>query len=141
MEQFITFIMHHWELSLALGVVLVLLLIFELRNKAQGVPQVTPQQATQLINHQDAVILDVRDNNSFTSGHIINAINIPLAELNHQLAKLEAHKSKPIIIVCKMGQNISQATALLQKQAFTQINCLQGGMQAWLGASLPVVKG
>ncbi|MGV6826889.1 MAG: rhodanese-like domain-containing protein [bacterium] len=99
-----------------------------------------PTEATSLINHQDAVIIDVRTPAEFKGGHIVNAENIPLAELNGKIDKLGKYKGSNILMVCRSGSRSGMATRTLLKAGFENTHNLRGGMLAWENASLPVTR-
>jgi rhodanese-related sulfurtransferase len=140
MQQFIDFFIRHWELWAGFFAVLLLLIAFEVRSKITGIPQLSPHQATLLLNRENAVILDLRDKMNFVKGHVINAVNIPFAELDNQFKVIEKYKDQPIIVMLNVGQPISKASTVLQKQGFTKIYNLNGGISAWQNAGLPVIK-
>ena len=97
-------------------------------------------QAVQLINRQDAAIVDVREPGEFKSGHIPNARNIPVGQLGDRTKELEKGKSKPILLVCASGSRSASAAGQLRKAGFQQAVSLAGGMGAWQQASMPVEK-
>ena len=97
--------------------------------------------AVQLINRQDAVIVDVREPAEFKAGHIPNARNIPLAQIGERVKELEKHKSKPLLLVCASGARSASASGALQKAGFAQVYNLGGGMGAWQQAGMPAQKG
>jgi rhodanese-related sulfurtransferase len=99
-----------------------------------------PVDAVLLINRQNALVLDVRDDAEFGSGHIPEAKHIPLAQLSDRLKELAKYKSKPILVHCQGGVRSAKACDLLSQNAFTQVHNLQGGLNAWLQAKLPIVK-
>ena len=140
MEQFIDFAFRHWYLFLALFVIIGLLIGNELTSKLRGVVAVNPTQALQLINHEDAVIIDVRDGSEFKTGHITNARHIAQGELKNRMKELNKFKEKPILLYCKAGNRAGAAGAFLKKQGFASVNTLSGGLNAWLNANLPVSK-
>lgn len=140
MQDFIQFCLRHWELCLAFIVILSFLLVFELHGKLTGVPSVTPQEVTRLINHEDAIVIDIRDSASFAKGHIINAINIPQAELETGLKRIEKYKEKVVVLVYNTGQPHHKATSLLRKAGFARLYQLKGGIVTWQNASLPLTK-
>ncbi|MGQ0443360.1 MAG: rhodanese-like domain-containing protein [Methylophilaceae bacterium] len=107
---------------------------------AGGVPNISPTEAVVLMNRSKALVLDVRDEAEFTSGHIQGAKHIPVAELANRMKELEKVKGKPIIVHCQQGMRAKKACALLQGQQFTQIHHLQGGLNGWLEAKMPLVK-
>ena len=70
-------------------------------GRISGIRQIAPQEAVLLFNHEDALVLDVREQSEWTDGHIAKAKHIPLGQLKNRLADLEKHKGKPIIAVCR----------------------------------------
>ena len=140
MHQFIEFVLHHWELWLAFAVIVVLLLTFELHSKLTGLNNLSPQEAITLVNHNEAVIIDIRDNSNFTKGHIINAVNIPLPQLDSGLKKIEKYKDKPVILSYGVGQAHHKAARLLKQAGFSDLYNLKGGIASWQNAGLPLVK-
>lgn len=140
MQQFIEFGLRHWELIAAFVVVFILVIIFEIYGQMAGLKQLSTHAATLLINKQDAVVVDIRDKESFAQGHIAQAINIPLTDLEAKQKQLDKYKNKPIILVCTMGQSTTKAAAFLNKNGFTQVQALKGGINAWQSANLPLTK-
>lgn len=139
MQDILSFIQNHWMLSIVLVIIFVLLLIIELIRNKQGARRISPQEATQLINHQDAVLVDLRSTDAFKTGHIVGAISIPFAELENKSKKLEKYKSKPIILVCATGVESARATSMLMKTGLTAL-ILAGGIRSWRDAEMPLVK-
>ena len=137
MAQLVEFVGNHWMLVAALVVILALL-AHNLLLGSRGA--VDPQQATIMINHRDAIVVDVRPTTDFAQGHIINSINIPINGLEKQTATLDKYKERPIIISCRSGAQSSQACARLRKQGFAEVYNLRGGMMAWQNANLPVTR-
>lgn len=100
----------------------------------------TPQDVTLLINRSKATIVDVRDAKEFAEGHLLEAKNIPLAELDKRVGELDKFKSKSVVVVCKTGARASSAAAKLAKAGFADVVNLDGGIAAWQKAGLPLVK-
>ena len=100
----------------------------------------TPQDVTLLINRSKATIVDVRDAKEFAEGHLLEAKNIPLAELDKRIGELDKFKSKSVVLVCKTGARASSAAAKLAKAGFADVVNLDGGIAAWQKAGLPLVK-
>ncbi len=92
------------------------------------------------MNRKQAVILDVRDNEEFAAGHVVNAKHIPLDKLNEQIKQLEKFKNRPVVIVCHNGQRSANAAPILVKNGFVDVFCLRGGIAAWQLASMPLEK-
>ncbi len=113
-----------------------------LRGSLGGSASLNTLQATQMINREDALMLDVRDAAAFAGGHILNARNIPLAQLEARVADLgkQKDKGKPIIVHCETGVRSTGAVAVLNKQGFEKVFTLAGGIAAWKQAGLPTEK-
>ncbi|MFG6668098.1 rhodanese-like domain-containing protein [Halomonas sp. HNIBRBA4712] len=137
-DQLFEFVMNHPLLVGAFLLVLVAWLIYETRSASTHA--VTSSQATQLINREDAVVVDVRESKEFKAGHIAGARNIPQSNLDTRMKELDKVKDKPIIVVCKHGQSAGTVQAKLGKAGFERAYKLKGGMAQWQADSLPVVK-
>ena len=109
-------------------------------NRVRGIQEVGTVAALQLINHKNALVLDVREEKEFNTGHILNAKLIPLGKLSEQMTELERYRDRPIVVVCRTGQRSASACALLGKKGFAQAYNLEGGVSAWQKASLPLEK-
>ena len=140
MGEFLEFLIRHWALTSAFLVVLFLLVIVELKRKTLGYKDVGSNEAIRLINQQNAVVLDVREDGEFKSGHIINAVHIPLGVLESRTSELGEDRARPVVVICKSGQRSAQASVALVKQGFSNVYKLSGGMMAWQSANMPVVK-
>ena len=140
MNQLIQFIINHWLLWLALVGIIIFLIFEETKGKAGGAEQVSSQQATNLINHEGGVVVDVREKEAFQNGHLTAALNLPLSDLQQNTNKLNKYKSKPIILACNDGQISGKAAVLLKKAGFTKVYALSRGITAWQKAGLPLVK-
>lgn len=127
-----------WLIGLALGSGIMLLLPM-LKKSAGGVPNLTAAEAVTLINRANALVLDVRDDGEFASGHIADATHIPVANLAARLNELKKYTNKAILVNCQRGMRSAKACDILRKAEFTQVHNLQGGLDAWVKAKLPVV--
>jgi len=106
-------------------------------GKASG-PALDTLGATRLINDSGAVVLDVRSPADFAAGHLPNARNIPLAELDKRVGELPA--GKPVLVCCNSGGTSGRASSLLRRGGRQDVFNLAGGIQAWQQAGLPIVK-
>ena len=111
-----------------------------LGNRLRGVKEVGVAEALQLINHKNALVLDVREEKEFSTGHILNSMLIPLGKLKERIGELERYRERPIVIVCRSGQRTTAACVLLGKQGFGLVYNLAGGIQAWQKVNLPLEK-
>ena len=140
MKQFGTFVINHWVLFVALLAVVAMFVMNVLKGRFLGFKEIKPAEAVQLLNHKDAIVVDVRDDNDFSTGHILNAINLPLGVMEQRMDELEKYRSKPVIISCRTGQQSARAGMILHRQGFTDVYKLAGGMMAWQSANMPVSK-
>lgn len=100
----------------------------------------SPHDITMLINRGKATIVDVRDAKDYAEGHLPDAKNIPLAELDKRLAELDKFKNRSLIVVGKSDARGSAAAAKLGKAGFGDVVNLEGGVAAWQKAGLPLAK-
>ncbi|HEX6736406.1 MAG TPA: rhodanese-like domain-containing protein [Azonexus sp.] len=101
----------------------------------------SPAAATQLINREDACIVDVREADEFAAGHLPEARNIPAGKLAERLGELEKFKDRALLVCCAAGMRSNKACAELQKGGFTKTYALAGGVDAWVAAGYPLKKG
>ena len=139
MSEFIDFLLQHWQLSTIFIVVLVGYIIFEL-HQASNNQAVTPQQAISLYNYQQAVFVDIRSKELFQQNHIIGSINVEISDIDKCRKRLNKFMQKPIIVTCKFGREAPKFAKELKKQGFSQILQLEGGIQAWQTAGLPLTN-
>lgn len=139
LEQLTHFVINHWMLVTALIIILVLLLIEESKNRAGG-NRLSPQDATRLINHEKAIVVDIRDTQEFAQGHPANALNLPYTDIMNNLVKLKKYKDKPIILIDQQGQRAQLTAHKLQKQGFSRVYSFAGGIPTWTGAGFPLTK-
>ena len=137
MAQFVEFLGNHLVLT---GMWVVSLAAIVFYHQRTGAKSVGPQQAVLLINRQDAVVVDIREKKEFESGHIVDSINIPLAKLSASLNQIKKHKDKPVVVVCKLGQQSAQAVKTLEQQGYSQVYRMSGGITEWKAQSLPLVQ-
>ena len=115
------------------------MLLWPLVRRAGG-PWVSTLEATQLMNREDALVIDVRDADAYAKGHILGAKSVPLADLVRRASDLAKHKSKAVIVSCQNGDRSAGAAATLRQQGFSRVHPLNGGFAAWQQAGLPVEK-
>lgn len=140
MQQFIEFATNHWDLFLALLIILLMLSGTTLISALRGIRQVGPEEATQLINHDGGVVIDVRDDKEYAEGHIINSLHVPMASVQSRIGELEKYKQKPVIVSCRSGARSNTVSGWLRKHNFENVANLKGGVMAWQNAGLPLSK-
>ena len=137
MEQLFEFVGNHPYLT---GAFAVLVALFVRNEVARGGRSVTPQELVNLVNRDGAVVIDVRDANEFSQGHIVDAVNMPHTALTSRVSELEKYKEKPVVLACKMGQHAGAAGTMLRKAGFQNVARLKGGVAEWRNQNLPVVR-
>lgn len=128
--------------SIAWLALLVAVIYMTVKLNLSKVKEIGRTQATNLINQQDAIVVDVRPHDAFRTGHIIDSINITPSEItSNNLGSLEKHKNQPIIVVCANGTAASRDSATaLTKLGFGQVYMLKDGIMGWNADNLPLVR-
>jgi rhodanese-related sulfurtransferase len=137
MEKLFEFVGNH---PVLVGTFALLLALFIRNETRRGGQTVSAQALVEMVNKENALVLDVRDKKEFDAGHIVNAINIPQASLADRLDELKKYKERPVVVACRMGQHSGTAGTLLRKNGFTNVRRLTGGIAEWRNQNLPVVK-
>ncbi len=138
MDQFAEFVGNHLILMTMFTLVSIALIWNLTQDQVGGIPRLSPIEAVQLINHEDALVLDVRESSEYEQGHILDSQHIPLASLSKHLKKLDKHKSKHVIVSCQSGARSLQACHTLKRNEFLNVYNLKGGVLAWHNAQLPL---
>lgn len=138
MEKFITFAIKHWELFASLFMILAMMFGGGFMRRLRGYQEADAQSAVAMLNHDNALLIDVREDAEFKEGHIINARHIPLGSLQKRLIELEGYKDKPVLVCCRSGQRSGSACGVLRKAGFQNVTNLKGGVMAWQSANLPL---
>jgi rhodanese-related sulfurtransferase len=137
MALFLEFLTQQWILAAALLAVVAMLLMHETRKSG---PSLSPQKAIKIVNAEQGVFLDLRDAGDYKQGHIVDALHIPSAKLADRMAELEKYRNKPIVLVCKMGQQSGAAGKQLKAGDFEKVYKMTGGMMEWRNLQLPTVS-
>ena len=137
MTQLFEFIVEHYLLTSAF---VVLLVLFVANEMSRGGAIINSQNLVRLINNNAGVVLDLRDQKSYTDGHIQGAIHLPYSELGSRLTELQSYMDKTIILACQHGQHSGVAGAKLRQGGFTDVRRLEGGVSGWLNSNMPLVK-
>ena len=116
------------------------MLVWPLVRRGGGGPSVNTLEARQMINRQDALVLDVREQAEYAQSHILNSRGLPLSQIEARLGDIEKFKAKPVIVCCASGHRSNTAAALMRKHGFSSVFNLSGGFAAWQQAGLPVQK-
>ncbi len=140
MDQSIEFVANNPILFLLLAAILALIGWTEWRRFTRAYKEVSPMQAVQLINREDALVLDVREDSELQAGKINGAKHLPLSVLKQRVGELAKFRDRALIIACGTGVRAGQASDILSKHEFHKLYTLKGGIAAWKDANLPLVK-
>ncbi len=141
MQEYIEFATNNPALSLA-WVGIAGFLIYSFGSSALSkVTSVNNHQATALMNKENAVIVDVRSAEDYRKSHILDAVNVTVADIEaNKLSLIEKYKNTPIIVMCDTGMSSGRTANRLVKLGFTTVYNLSGGIASWKEANLPTVK-
>lgn len=140
MERLIEFAGNHPYLVAAAVFMVVIVIVSEMRTRIQDFAAIPPHDAIRLMN-QGALVLDVRDGEPYTAGHIGEARHVPLKEIAGSAESLKKFREKPVVTYCETGMNGGTAARELRKLGFSKVFNLRGGLNAWRHENLPVVRG
>jgi thioredoxin 1 len=106
-------------------------------SDAPQVPEIDVDELTRL--HADGVyVLDVREPDEYTSGHVPGAVPMPLGEVEARAA--EVPTDRDVYVVCGSGGRSARAAAILNAQGARATNVM-GGTKGWIAAGNPVSEG
>jgi rhodanese-related sulfurtransferase len=100
----------------------------------------SPTEATIWMNRRKAAVLDLRPEADFKAGHLPGAKHISVERISAGIDKLKLDRKNPIILVCQSGMSARKVVPELKKQGFLEVAVLDGGVQGWQAAALPLVK-
>jgi rhodanese-related sulfurtransferase len=104
-------------------------------------PEISPQALNLLIQgNQAPVVLDVRSEEEFRSGHIPGAVNLPVTQMPGRIDDLAAYKDREVVVLCEVGPRAGMASGMLKRSGFEDLVELKGHMRAWRNAGLPTEK-
>lgn len=140
MNIYIEFVSNNSLLFVGLMIIVILLLQTLFADATRKYKLISPVEAIHLINRENAVIIDTRNQTEFNSGHISDAILIPLPDIKDSTDTFNKYEGRPLLFYCKSGSRSDEACRALNKQGLKNVFALRGGIQAWQEASMPLVK-
>ena len=101
-------------------------------NGDTSINQVNSDELLDFIDINNAVLVDVRTNDEYSSGYIENSLNIDYLsdDFSENVEKLD--KNIPIVLYCRSGKRSSLSANKLSKLGFKEIYNLQGGILDWI---------
>ncbi len=111
-----------------------------------GVPSVSAREAATLLEGvaggeaaQAPLLIDVRERNEFEESRVAGAVLVPISEFAARQAEIP--RDRPLLVMCHMGSRSASATMFLRSQGWTDVRNVEGGIDAWERAGLPVRRG
>lgn len=138
--EYIEFVKINWHLFVALVAVIALLAFEPLRKRSSGVATVLANDLPRVMKTEKAIVVDVSDTKEFESGRVPKARNIPLSRIEADINMLSRFKSRPIIVVDRIGNRSAKAASILKKHDFSDVRTLKGGFSAWAKENLPIER-
>jgi uncharacterized membrane protein YdjX (TVP38/TMEM64 family)/rhodanese-related sulfurtransferase len=111
-------------------------------NLRRGPMMDTDDFKRRLDTDKDLLVLDVRTAEDFIGeqGHIEEAVNIPVEELQQRMDEIGNYLEQPVAIVCRTDKKSAKAALLLTEEGFADVHIVRGGMTKWIEAGLPVFR-
>ena len=100
----------------------------------------SPSEATIWINRRKAAVLDLRPESDFKAGHLPGSKQMLAEQIPAGVDKLKLDRKNPVILVCQSGISARKVVPELKKLGFSEVAVLDGGVQGWQAAALPLVK-
>lgn len=94
------------------------------------------QTVAGIMDRDDVVVIDVREQSEYDAGHIPGVTLIPLGELTQRVNEIPTDKT--VIMTCRSGNRSGQATDYLRQNGFDNVHNMAGGITAWQQAGLEV---
>lgn len=140
-QQVQQFAANHTIMVVAWVAIFVAVLVNLYKGATSKVTVVDNAKATQLINNEEGIVIDVRADNDFRAGHIIDSAHIlPSDVKTGKLQAIEKYKDRPIIVVDNNGFTAQGLANTLAKNGFSKAYALKEGILGWRAANLPLVK-
>ncbi len=139
-EQIIEFSTRHPFLVLSFAALLGVIIFNEFRRLTQKFSNIGPAAAIGVINHENAVLLDVREQSETSEGMIADAVHIPLSVFPGRVTEMDKYKDSTVIVYCRSGNRSGSACRTLTQRGFEKVYNLAGGIMAWQDAHLPIQK-
>ena len=136
--EFIQFLQGELLLTGTLFALIILLIVNIYSEKYRKYQVVDTNGAVSLMDDDELIILDVREEKERSVGFLTNDLNIPMGQVKAKMDSLD--KSKNILVYCKSGTRSDRIADILSKNDFQKVSSLKGGFNAWRKADLPIQR-
>lgn len=140
MQEYIDFARDNFLIVAGFIGVLALVIKIELSRLSRKYKQVGVNEAVMLLNKDNTVVLDVREDKEIQGGIIKDARHIKLGDLTDKISSVGKNKQDPVLVYCRSGSRSGHACQQLTKAGYEDVSNLSGGILAWESANLPVTK-
>ena len=103
-----------------------------------GYAELSPDEAQALMRSEDVYVIDIRDDNSFSTAHISDAVQLGQTSIGPFLETTE--KDAALVIYCYHGISSHSAASFFVDQGFSSVHHIVGGFEAWQKAGMPTEK-
>jgi len=140
MQEYFDFAQENPLYFIGLIAVLFFIVKMETARFTRKYKMVNNNEAVKLMNNDDTIVVDVREDKEIKGGLLQGAQHITLGQLNDRIGHLGTNKQTPILVYCRTGTRSSSACQTITKAGFENVSALTGGILAWEAANLPTVK-
>ena len=142
-DNIIHFFTHNMTLSIIFAIALIAYIIFEVVSWSSGGSlvhklKISVNQLISLFNHNNGFVIDVRSEDSYQIGHILDSVNVLASSCNHEHPIIKSNRNRPIIIVCDTGKRSSELASHLHQNGIKEVFYLNGGLEAWRLLDMPL---
>ncbi len=102
----------------------------EMEKNNSGFYQISQDTAKEMMDNQDVIILDVREQYEYDAGHIENSVLLPLSEIATRAEEVLPNKEAIILVYCRSGNRSKQGSMILAELGYTNIYEF-GGITTW----------
>lgn len=139
-NEIFPFFKNHPILTLGWVAIAFMIIQMTVKMKLSKVKVISNAIAIQMINNQNAAVVDLRNADNFKKGHIAESINIlPIDIKNGSTKSIDKYKALPVILVDENDLNTVALGETLSKQGFNHLFALKDGITGWNGENLPLV--
>lgn len=100
-------------------------------SSEDGYQQISQEEAKEMMDTQDVIILDVREQDEYDSGHIPGAVLLPVDTIDEETAaEVIPEKDSTVLVYCRSGNRSKTASSALAELGYTNIYEF-GGINTW----------